>query len=47
MSGGGSIDECDVGARDGIAGSGKAGISSSADVVSMVICFVGIAWRKM
>jgi hypothetical protein len=48
VSGGGSIDECDVGALDGIAGSGSAGISSSADAVSMVICFVGgIAWRNV
>lgn len=46
--GGGSIDECDVGALEGIAGSGKAGISSSADEVSIVMCFVGgLAWRKM
>lgn len=48
VSGGGSIDECDVGALDGIAGSGKAGISSSADEVSIVICLVGgTAWRKV
>lgn len=48
VSGGGSMDECDVGALDGIAGSGSARISSSADAVSMVICFVGgIAWRKV
>ena len=46
VSGGGSIDECDVGALDGIAGSGSAGISSSADAVSIVICLVGeTAWR--
>lgn len=48
VSGGGSIDECDVGALDGIAGSGKAEISSSADEVSIVICLVdGTAWRSV
>jgi hypothetical protein len=40
VGGGGSIDECDVGGFEGIAGSGKDGMSSSCDV-SMVICFVG------
>lgn len=45
---GGSMDECDVGALDGIAGSGNAGISSSVEEVSIVICFVGgIAWRSV
>lgn len=39
--GGGSMDECDVGAFEGIAGSGKADISSSLDEVSIVICLVG------
>lgn len=43
VSGGGSIDECDVGALDGMTGSGKEGISSSMEDVSMVICFVGWA----
>lgn len=40
VGGGGSIDECDVGGFEGIAGSGNDGMSSSCDV-SMVICFVG------
>jgi hypothetical protein len=35
------MDECDVGAFEGIAGSGKADISSSLDEVSIVICLVG------
>lgn len=48
VRGGGSMDECEVGAFDGIAGSGKAGISSSLEEVSMVICLVvGIAWRRV
>ena len=38
VSGGGSMDACDVGAFDGRAGSGSARISSSVDEVSMVIC---------
>jgi hypothetical protein len=42
VTGGGSIEECDVGGFDGIMGSGKAGISSSSEV-SMMICFVGSA----
>lgn len=40
VTGGGSIEACDVGNLDGIMGSGRAGISSSCDV-SMVICRVG------
>jgi len=40
LSGGGSMDEFDIGALDGITGSGNAGISSSVDDVSIVICFV-------
>jgi hypothetical protein len=45
VTGGGSIEECDVGGFDGIMGSGRASISSSCEV-SMVICFVGCAvWR--
>ena len=40
VSGGGSMEAFEVGALDGMAGSGNAGISSSADEVSMVICFV-------
>jgi hypothetical protein len=48
VSSGGSMDACDVGALDGRAGSGSAGISSSVDEVSMVICFVGgIDWRRV
>ena len=48
VSGGGSIDAFEVGARDGRAGSGSAGISSSADEVSMVICLVGgWVWRSV
>jgi hypothetical protein len=48
VRGGGSIDECEVGALDGIAGSGSARISSSVDAVSMVICLVGgRAWRNV
>ena len=44
--GGGSIEECDVGGLDGMIGSGKEGISSSVDEVSIVICWVGGAfWR--
>lgn len=43
VSGGGSIEAFEVGALDGMAGSGNAGISSSADDVSMVICFV-VGW---
>lgn len=41
VMGGGSIDACDVGGFDGMAGSGRDGISSSIEDVSMVICFVG------
>lgn len=41
VRGGGSMEECDVGAFEGSAGSGNAGISSSAEDVSIVICFVG------
>lgn len=45
VTGGGSIDECDVGGLEGMNGSGKDGISSSCEV-SMVICLVGRAlWR--
>jgi hypothetical protein len=45
VTGGGSIDECDVGGFDGIMGSGKASISSSWEV-SIVICLVGSGfWR--
>jgi len=40
VSGGGSMDEFEGGILDGSAGSGKDGISSSADVVSIVICLV-------
>lgn len=39
--GGGSIEEDDRGGFEGIAGSGSAGISSSAEDVSIVICLVG------
>ena len=41
VSGGGSMEALEVGALDGIAGSGNAGISSSVDEVSIVICLVG------
>jgi hypothetical protein len=45
VTGGGSIDECDVGGLEGIIGSGSDGMSSSCEV-SMVICLVGSAlWR--
>ena len=48
VSGGGSIEALDVGAFDGRAGSGNAGISSSADEVSIVICLVkGWVWRRV
>ena len=48
VSGGGSMDACEVGALDGSAGSGSAGISSSIDEVSIVICLVGgIDWRSV
>jgi len=40
LIGGGSMDEFEMGALDGIIGSGNAGISSSVDDVSIVICFV-------
>lgn len=47
VGGGGSIEECDVGGFEGIAGSGNDGMSSSCEV-SMVICFVGGAlWRMV
>lgn len=38
--GGGSIEECEFGTLEGMTGSGKAGISSSDEAVSIVICFV-------
>jgi hypothetical protein len=45
VTGGGSIDECDVGGLEGMIGSGNDGISSSCEV-SMVICLVaGALWR--
>lgn len=45
VTGGGSIDECDVGGLEGINGSGNDGMSSSCEV-SIVICFVGaVDWR--
>lgn len=49
VSGGGSMDACDVGALEGKAGSGSAHRSSSSvEEVSMVICFVwGTAWRRV
>lgn len=48
VMGGGSMDECDVGSFDGMIGSGREGISSSIEDVSMVICFVGGAvWRNV
>ena len=37
LEGGGSMAECVVGGLDGTAGSGKAGMASSADEVSIVI----------
>ena len=37
LEGGGSMAECVVGVLDGTAGSGKAGMASSADEVSIVI----------
>lgn len=40
VGGGGSIEACDVGAFEGIAGSGNDGISSSCDV-SIVMFLVG------
>jgi hypothetical protein len=47
VKGGGSIEECDVGAADGKTGSGRDGISSSMEV-SMVTCFVGgPSWRSV
>ena len=42
FDGGGSMAECVIGALDGTAGSGKAGMASSADEVSMVICVVAL-----
>ena len=48
VKGGGSIDEWEVGGFDGMTGSGSAGISSSAEAVSTVICFVSAeAMRKV
>jgi hypothetical protein len=48
VSGGGSMDALEVGALDGRAGSGNAGISSSVDDVSIVICLVGgWVWRMV
>jgi len=44
LVGGGSMEECDVGGLDPIMGSGREGISSSVDDVSIVICFVGSAF---
>jgi hypothetical protein len=45
VNGGGSIDECEVGALDGIAGSGNAGMTSPA-FESMVNCFVGVVVER-
>jgi hypothetical protein len=48
VSGGGSMVELEEGILDGSAGSGSAGISSSADVVSIVICLVvRTGWRSV
>lgn len=48
VSGGGSMDAFEVGALDVSTGSGSAGISSSVDEVSMVICLVaGGVCRKV
>jgi hypothetical protein len=46
VTGGGSIEACDVGGLEGIMGSGRASISSSCEV-SMVICFVGAAFCRI
>ena len=40
MMGGGSIEACAVGGFEGMTGSGREGISSSIEDVSMVICLV-------
>ena len=46
--GGGSMDDCDATALVDMKGSGKAGISSSVDEVSIVICLVGgVLWRNV
>lgn len=48
LVGGGSMEECDVGGLDPIMGSGREGISSSVDDVSIVICLVDRAcWRMV
>jgi hypothetical protein len=44
--GGGSISEFVVDVREGTAGSGKEGMVSSAEDVSIVICLVGLHARR-